>query len=230
MYYGPIYVSEIYHFLVQSNFLKSSIEQKREYIKNNELYGFNNLTEDSMIPIHLNVMSLGCGFGPDDIALNKYRFSHLDWNVNFNYSGYDKEPLWNYITQSNALPITYDLLDGMNFQNINILFINKLLSTLKNLRLLTDFFDVFKDALEDLPVGAFVVFNDVNHYNEGRDDFETFAARNNLQIINRYYFDGYSDSYIHIPISIVTNTSTNSSVNPKTYANHTIIFLYQKVI
>ena len=67
-------------------------------------------------------MSLGCGFGPDDIALNKYRDNHLDFNVNFNYYGYDKEPLWNFITNSNALPITHDILNGINLQNIHILF------------------------------------------------------------------------------------------------------------
>ena len=230
MFYGPLYVSEIYNFLVESNFLGNFINYQRNYIKENSLYGFNSFSVNNTIPIQLNIMSLGCGFGPDDIALNKYRNDYLDINVSYNYYGYDKEPLWNYITQTNALPITCDLLYGMNFKNINILFINKLLSTLKNLRLLNDFFDVFKDALEDLPVGAFVVFNDVNHYNKGREDFETFAARNNLQIINRYYFDGHSDNYSHIPINIITNILTTPSVNPKMHANQTVIFLYQKVL
>lgn len=229
MFYGPLYVSEIYNFLVESSFLGDFINDQRNYIKVNKLYGFNPFSENAIIPIQLNIMSLGCGFGPDDIALNKYRNDYLDINVSYNYYGYDKEPLWNYITQTNALPITYDLLEGMNFQNVNILFINKLISTLKNLRLLNDFFDVFKDALEDLPIGAFVVFNDVNHYNEGRDDFENFAIRNNLQIINKYYFDGHAGDYIHIPTSIVPNTVGNLSVNYKGYPNQTIIFLYQKV-
>ncbi len=231
MFYGPLYVSEIYHFLVQSNFLLDLINEKRNFIKQDPFSSYNIFTLNNLIPVSLNIMSLGCGFGPDDIALNKYRNDYLDLNVNFNYYGFDKEPLWNYITQTNSIPLTCDILDGMNFQNVNILFINKLLSTLKNLRLHNDFFDVFKDALENLPVGSFVIFNDVNHYNEGREDFETFAASNNLQIINRYYFDGHSCDYNHIPIGIIPNIlATTPSINPKMHANQTVIFLYQKVL
>ncbi|MCT7567828.1 hypothetical protein [Aliarcobacter butzleri] len=229
MFYGQLYVSEIYSFLVQSNFLINLVNERREYIKTNFMNGFNIFTQNYDIPIHLNIMSLGCGFGPDNIALNKYRDAYFDLNVNFNYYGYDKEPLWHFITQSNAFPITHDLLSGMNFKHIDILFINKLFSTLRNFDLHNDFLDIFRDALEELPIGAFVVFNDVNHY-AIRDDFEEFANTNNLQIINKYYFDGHSYNYTHIPINIVTNSINNPSVSPKTHASQTIIFLYQKVV
>lgn len=230
MFYGPLYVNEIYNFLVQSNFLKILIEENRKYIKNNSLYGFNIFTQNINIPIQLNVMSLGCGFGPDDIALNKYRDNHLDWNVNFNYLGYDKEPLWNFITQNNALPITADLLNGMNFQNVNILFINKLFSTLKKLSYHNDFLNVFRDALEELPTGAFVVFNDINSDEKGRDVFDEFTKYNFLEVVNKYYFEGYTGNYIKLGMNdIVTNFIDNPAIAHKTYLNKTVFFLYRKV-
>lgn len=230
IFYGPLYVNEIYNFLVQSNFLKSYIEQQRNIIKSNPIYGFNIFTQNNMIPINLNIMSLGCGFGPDDIALNKYRDNHLDWKVNFNYLGYDKEPLWNFITQSNALPITADLLMGMNFENINILFINKLFSTLNNFSLDNHFLDVFRNALEKLPVGAFVVFNDINSDEKGRDIFDEFTKYNFLEVVNKYYFEGYTGNYIKLGMNdIVTNLIDNPAIAYKNYLNKTVFFLYKKV-
>jgi len=49
--YGPIYVSEIFHFLTQSRFLENHFLQ---FIR----------------PI--NILSLGCGIGVDYMALRKY--------------------------------------------------------------------------------------------------------------------------------------------------------------
>ncbi len=240
MFYGPLYVNEIYNFLVQSNFLKLYIEEQRNIIKSNPWNEFNNLTPNNLtpnnltpnnlIPIHLNVMSLGCGFGPDDIALNKYRDNHLDFNVNFNYYGYDKEPLWNFITNSNALPITHDILNGINLQNIHILFINKLFSTLKNLRLNNNFFNTFGIALQNLPSGSFVIFNDINNFNEGRDQFDAFVIENDLNVIGRYYFDGYTGTYTKLEMNdIVAELIPDPAIIPKNQINSTIIFLYQKV-
>lgn len=230
MYYGQLYVSEIYSFLVQSNFLVNFVNEQREYIKTNNMYGCNIFTENYNIPIYLNILSLGCGFGPDAIALKQYKDDvYLDNNVNFNYYGYDKEPLWNIITQSNTLPMTRDLLnDGINFSNVNILFVNKLFSTLRNFGLHNDFLNIFRDAFEQLPVGAFIVYNDMNHYNI-RDCFEEFVNTNNLQIINKYYFDGHPENYTHIPINSVRNLINNPSINPKNNVGQTIIFLYQKI-
>ncbi|TLS71386.1 hypothetical protein FE246_07175 [Aliarcobacter thereius] len=230
MFYGPLYVNEIYNFLVQSDFLKLYIEEQRNIIKSNPLNGFNNLITNNFIPINLNVMSLGCGFGPDDIALNKYRDNHLDFNVNFNYYGYDKEPLWNFITNSNALPITHDILNGINLQNIHILFINKLFSTLKNLRLNNNFFNTFGIALQNLPSGSFVIFNDINNFNEGRDEFDAFVIENDLNVIGRYYFDGYTGTYTKLEMNdIVAELIPDPAIIPKNQINSTIIFLYQKV-
>ncbi|WP_442765776.1 hypothetical protein [Sulfurospirillum cavolei] len=213
MYYGPMYVSEIYHFLTTSQLLE---------------------TYFSIFERPINIMSLGCGFGPDDIALNKYKHSNGLAHMNFNYYGYDKEPLWNYITQTNALPITRDLLDGMNFESIDILFINKFFSTLKNIGLHNDFLDTFRDALSTLPIGSFIVFNDINHYNEGRDIFNLFAQRNSLRSLEKYFFNisanTYNDNYIVIPYSQnVCTLPIDLPLAPKQNPTQSVFFVYQKV-
>ncbi len=138
-------------------------------------------------------MSLGCGFGPDYIALNKYRENHLDWNVHFNYYGYDKEPLWNFVTQTNSLPITYDLLSGMNFQEMDIVFMNKLFSTLKNHNLHTQFLNIFQQALQTLPIDCFVVFNDTNvldltEKSVEQGSFHPTMISYGLEAISKYFF------------------------------------------
>ena len=51
--YGPIYISEIYHFLGKSKLLEKN-------------FGGSSI----------NVLSLGCGFGPDFIALSKYIYDN----------------------------------------------------------------------------------------------------------------------------------------------------------
>ncbi|MFX4232672.1 hypothetical protein ACOL24_02310 [Aliarcobacter butzleri] len=230
MFYGPLYVDEIYNFLVQENFLTNFISQIRNNIKQDCTNEFSVFTEDYKVPVSLNIMSLGCGFGPDDIALNKYRDTYLDWNVNFNYYGYDKEPLWNFITQSNALPITADLLMGMNFQYVHILFINKLFSTLRNLRLGGNFLTVLGNALQNLPLGSFVIFNDINNENEGREEFNDFAIKNNLQAISKYYIGKYTGNYTPLQMNCnVTNLINNPAISPKNFLNQTVFFLYKKV-
>lgn len=231
MFYGPIYVSEIYHFLVQSHFIETSIYELRMHIKRNSLHGFTPFHINRMIPVNLNIMSLGCGFGPDNIALNKYKDTHLDDNVNFAYKGYDIEPLWNYITHSVSLPTTYDLLNGMNFENVDILFLNKLFSTLKNLRLHRDFLNVFEDALDDLPIGSFVVFNDVNNYNEGRDIFDEFAQRNSLEVVSKFYsFQQHYTDWIELEnTNNICTVPNNLAINTKSYFTDLVFFLYKKV-
>jgi len=215
--YGPIYVSEIYHFLEQSQLLE------------------NNFTG---IVQSINVMSLGCGFGPDDIALNKYR-NDKQLDINFNYHGYDIEPFWNYITNTGALPISHDILAGFDCTSVNILFINKLFSTLKNNSLDSQFLTIFQIALQSLPVGSFVIFNDINNINMGRDDFNTFAVSNSLQVVGKYFFNvqgtngspAYNSNYTAISSTHnICQIPQNFTHTPKPQVNQTVFFLYQKVV
>jgi len=210
--YGPIYVSEIYHFL-----------KKSQLLENNFL--------DITRPIE--IMSLGCGFGPDDIALTKYS-NDEQLDIDFNYVGYDIESWWNTITNTNALPIIYDVLNGFDCNNVDILFINKLFSTLKNHNLDGQFLTELQVALQSLPNGAFVIFNDINYWEMGRDDFNQFAIANSLEVIGKYYFNiegAYSANYTEIPyIDNICEIPHNFTHSPKLTVNKSIFFLYQKVV
>ena len=211
--YGPIYVSEIYHFL-----------EKSQLLQNN----FKNLDTE------IKVMSLGCGMGVDFIALDKY-IEDKELSIYFYYRGYDKEPLWHNITNSDSFPVTRDILNGFDCTDIDILFINKLFSTLKNNDLNTQFLDELKIALEDLPTGSFVVFNDVNHRDMGRDEFHRFALDNFLTCVEKYYFKVSEHTYNHGYTEISSSHNifqipNNLPYSPKPSATQTVFFLYQKVI
>ena len=68
MSYGPACVSEIYHFLSFSRILEQH---------------FNGRT--------INILSLGCGFGPDYVAAMKY-IAEQHLNITVNYCGIDISP------------------------------------------------------------------------------------------------------------------------------------------
>ena len=126
IFYGPIYVSEIYHFLRESQILENNF---LEFDKS------------------INVMSLGCGFGPDKIALEKYRKDK--WlDIEFYYTGYDIEPLWLEISSPlmTGVPEIKNIIkDNFDCSETNIIFLNKVFSTLKNNDLHEDFLDNFKN-------------------------------------------------------------------------------------
>lgn len=213
--YGPIYISEIYHFLNKSKLLETIIEENGD-----------------PETLDLNIKSFGCGFAPDDIALNKYRKNNNLNNLNFNYFGSDIEPLWKYITNTNAVPIIHDVLDGISFNNVNIVFLNKIFSTLKNHDLADDFLEKLEDAIINLPEGSYLVFNDINNNKMGRDDFHDFAINTELTLVKKYYFNvegAYTGDFSAIDdinnICIIPETLTHS---PKEVVNKTVIFLYKK--
>ena len=74
MNYGPIYVSEIYHFFDTSCLMAN----------------FHSFSK-------IKILSIGCGFAPDYIAINKY-ISANKLHLKFDYTGYDIEENWKYIT------------------------------------------------------------------------------------------------------------------------------------
>ena len=211
--FGPIYVSEIYHFLTQSKILENNFLQLNRPI---------------------NIMSLGCGIGVDYMALKKYIFSN-ELDIEFEYKGYDIEPLWQEITSDTIpnVPIIKDIINGFDCDTTDIIFMNKVFSTLKNHGLHTDFLSTFRDEIENLPVGSFIVFNDVNRFNMGRDDFDNFAQENSLQVIEKYFFNvenAYSDNYTSIASTHnICNIPSNLIHAPKPTVNKTVFFLYKKV-
>ena len=96
--YGSSYISEIYHYLEDSQVLES-------------------LNKNS-----LNILSLGCGFCPDYYAIDQY-ITDKRLSISFQYCGLDNSIAWDKtrLSHSNIHYIQSDLLQLFNIQNANII-------------------------------------------------------------------------------------------------------------
>lgn len=213
IYYGPMYVSEIYHFLRESHIIENN------FLK---------------LDRPINIISLGCGFGPDNIALHKHKKDK--WlDVEFNYKGYDIEPLWGNISSAvmhNFPEIKNIVEDDIDCSEADIIFMNKVFSTLKKNDLHDSFLDNFQSQLDDYPIGSLIVYNDINHINEGRDIFKNFMQRNSFEIIGKYFFDnsGYNDNYTVLESSEnVCEIPHGLPCESKTIPAQLVFIVYQKV-
>lgn len=213
IHFGTMYASEIYHFLEQSKLLENHLNNKK-----------------------INVLSLGCGVMLDKTALNNY-IKNKKMNINLSYKGYDIEPLWNKINISEDFE-TKNIVDGFDCRGVDIIFMNKVFSTLKNNDLSDDFLDTFEKELENLSSGSFVIFNDINSIYMGRDEFHYFTFDNSLECIGRYFFnfdEHTEDDYIEIKNShnrydkhIKQILPDNFPFQPLDTPRETIFFLYRK--
>lgn len=203
MNYGPAYVSEIYHFLNHTQIL------------NNFIGG------------NVNILSLGCGFAPDYIAIMKCNLP-----ITVDYLGIDVEPLWDTI-RNGILPNhcfrVHDVLQGVNVSGYDIVIMNKLFSTLKNHNMESRFLDILESEIQNhLNVGSYLIFNDVNHYGLGRDIFHN-RIRRILPQHNCYFFDvenAYNNNYEEIAnIGNVCQIPPHIHVSPKQTVTKSVIFL-----
>ena len=109
MHYAPAYISEVYHFLEASKIL------------------------ERMGKSLVNIASLGGGMGTDFCAIRYYKASKKI-NIYGTYVLYDKELQWQQIVSlysSNLVITNTDLTQSFIYlSNIDIVFINKLFSTL----------------------------------------------------------------------------------------------------
>lgn len=213
IYYGPMYVSEIYHFLRESQIIE------------------NNFLE---LDRPINIISLGCGFGPDNIALHKHcKDKWLD--LEYDYKGYDIEPLWREISSAvmqNVPELKNIVVDDFDCSEADIIFMNKVFSTLKNNGFHDDFLSNFETQLDDFPIGSLIVYNDINHFNEGRDIFNNFMQRNSFEIIGKYFFDNssYNDNYTVLKSSEnICEIPHGLPCESKTIPAQLVFIVYQKV-
>jgi len=211
MNYGPIYVSEIYHFLDASRVMTFFCSQLRD----------------------IRALSIGCGFAPDFIAIRKY-IQNNRINLKVSYTGYDIEHNWQNITDDIIpnTPVIHNVLNGFSLHGYHIIFLNKLFSTLKQNNQSDDFLKILvRECGNSMQNGAFLVFNDINHWAKGRDEFDTTIS-NVLTPIGRYYFnvrDAYSNNYIEIPNTHnICQIPLRSPISPLQSATKSVFFLYQK--
>jgi len=213
MNYGPMYVSEIYHFLNKAKLLEDVVA--------------------SFQKVDINIISIGCVFGPDYIASLKY-CSDYNPDIHISYTDFDIEQNWKKITNGimNNVPITYDIFKGFSLSDFHIIFLNKLFSTLKQNNQSNDFLRILiEECKNSTPHGSFLVFNDINHRDKGRDEFDR-AISNVLNPVAKYYFnirDAYTDDYIEIPDTHnICQIPSGLPITPLRTATKSVFFLYQK--
>lgn len=207
--YGPAYASEIYHYLEKSHLLEDHFNGK-----------------------NINVLSLGCGFSPDVYALRKY-INDYDLDITYQYTGYDKEENWNEIREfyKNRHFETRDLLDGFSLQNYDIIFMCKAFSTIKRNGDAPEFLQILKQEVDKMESGSCFIFNDINHYDFGRDVFDS-AIKNHFSQSSHYYFaidNAYTGDYIKIrEIDNVFSCPSELCIQPKPDVTKSIVFEYRK--
>jgi len=210
--YGPAFVSEIYHFLAYSEIMESFVDRG-----------------------NIRVLSLGCGFGSDLIAMNKY-ISENKLNCNLSYVGVDKEPLWENIrfVDKCADFYVYDVFGGFSFADYEIIFINKLFSTLRRYGLHEKFLLLVKEQIiSTMQAKSILIFNDINHYDQGRDEFHAGVSNLFRKSLQCYFpisgAHNGNGKYEQIKaINSIVSIPGGISVNPKRDVTKTVFFAYQK--
>lgn len=210
MNYGPCYTSEIYNYLQTDRLLEN-------YYLNQTI----------------KILSLGCGFCPDWFAFNKYIIDN-NLPIEIDYTGIDQEPLWDHIRvkRYNVNIICQSVLTGFSLSGYDIVIIDKLFSTLKANNTHEEFLQLLLQEIKSsLKTGAHLIFNDVNHWNKGRDDFDT-AVSPFFADSRRYRFNidnAYKSSYRDINlINNVIEYPPDLTLMPKSKVTKSVIFVYRK--
>ncbi len=209
--YGPSFSSEIYHYLSNSKILENH---------------FNNKT--------IRILSLGCGFAPDLLAVTRYVLDN-DLNIEIEYNGKDRSTAWEsarYETDEANFE-TADVSNNINLTNYNLVFLVKLFSTLYKNNLSDQFLKVFRAAVANqLSRDCFIVFADINDRDMGRDVFHSRVNR--LFSKSRQFYFSIGSAYTGNNWTPMTEKKlafeipTGLSLEPKTEIGKTVFFEYRK--
>ena len=112
------------------------------------------------------------------------------------------------------------------------MFINKLFSTLKNKKSDKTFLNIFVNyMLHTLPYDSFIIFNDVNHRDLGRDQFDNKISPL-MKRVSKFFYNingAYTGNYEAIPNSSnVFIIPEGLSVTPKSDVTKAVFFQYKK--
>jgi hypothetical protein len=211
MRYGSIFASEIYHYLEHSQILEQN---------------FTNST--------VKVLSLGCGFAPDLIALQKY-INDKQLSVQYEYTGIDISDSWNNIriSDDNVMYCTDNVLSGFDLSDYDIVFVVKLYSALRKITSHNKFIDILKNQIKNkLKSGAFLIFDDFNSVNMGRDEFDEKIS--GLFSSKKYFYFNvggahHEAGYDSIPgVNNVFNIPDKLIISPEKEVKRDVIFEYKK--
>lgn len=167
--YANTYISEIYHLLSEIKILEK-------------------------IPFYMEIASLGGGMGTDILAVRKYIHDN-SLSLAASCCIYDKAAMWkNIIALYNNSDISFNECDltqnSVSLTNYDLVFINKLVSTLQSNGALSSFWPLLQSSLASMKNGAYLIFNDINSCYKGRDDFLGFMSHSHeFGLIGKYYFD-----------------------------------------
>jgi len=125
-----------------------------------------------------------------------------------------------------------DVLKKVNLQKFHIIFLNKLFSTLENNGEGEEFLKIFCSQINNLPPYSFIVFNDINNRDRGRDTFDSEVS-SLLKSVEKYYFkvddETYNEGYTEIESKDnICTVPDDLSVSPNPTATKTVFFLYRK--
>ena len=139
----------------------------------------------------INVLSIGCGPATEVIALECLS---KEQGKNISYIGFDMNPVWN-ITQSIMKDVLKDFssctVDFYNMkltsncsllEHTHILILNYVVSDIYKHSDdpsvgVTAFLGEVQKMFERMPDNSYIIINDVNSYNMGRDEIETWSRQ-----------------------------------------------------
>lgn len=208
--YGAAYASEIYHYLVASNF-GGKIDVTRP----------------------LNVISLGCGFSPDYFAIKKY-FEVNNIHQPIRYTGVDSSPCWEPL-RPNVNECTYisgDITSSFTLNDPDVVVVGKVFSTLwrNNKDAASAFLVNLGQVANTFRPGTILMFADINHVNFGRDVFHQNVSTF-LPNCTQYYFDGgyTGNNWTCIQqAELVFDIPDGLSPVPHVGVGKTVVFEYRK--
>jgi hypothetical protein len=200
--YGSSYISEIYHYLENSQVLES-------------------LNKNA-----INILSLGCGFCPDYYAVVQY-ITDKKLNISFQYYGLDNSIAWDKtrLSHSNIHYTQSDLLQPFNIQNANIIMLSKLYDAF-----LSNFVTAINASMTQTAILIFNDVNSIHMGRDVFDrKISTLFLQNNIR---RYYTDNppYKEpNWIQIPQnSIVCPITALPFIEPINFINRNVFFEYRK--
>lgn len=209
--YGASYASEFYHYLEISHIL-----------------------DEFQVNAQVRILSLGCGFAPDLIAISRYTRAH-QLPLNIEYHGIDNSVHWESARYSNEYSTfsIQDVLSELSFNNYDIVVMAKVFSTIYRSNNSRSFLRNFTRAVStQLNDGAFVIFNDINSRNMGRDYFHSSVKRY-FRNMRQFFFGDRQDwtdrDWIQIPHDeIVFSIPRGLSITPLNTLINTVVFEYRK--
>ncbi len=213
MHYGPAYISEVYHFLSASKLLEKVGKGS------------------------IKIASMGGGIGTDLWAVKEYKKNNK-LAFTGSYRIWDKEKQWQnvidrYSSKIKIIPVDLSK-QSVDFEDVDIVFINKLFSTLINQKLSNAFLDFLGESLKTLQKGAYIVFNDVNYKDKGRDKFHDFMlSLGTFSVQEQFYFpifNAFTGSYkpINNTNIIYDCSSLSLSCDVMDTVRKTVFFYYKK--